>query len=253
MRLSLSSAAAVVTVIVVSAAVRAAPLRVLYNDHPPFMYTRDGEVLGLAAEPAAAAMRAAGIDFVWEESPATRQLELIRRNVEPLCAVGRFRVPDREAYAVFTRPVYVERPRVVLGRVDDPVLAAAASLDEVLRDQRLTLMLKRSYSLGATIDAEVERLAVRKWETWVEADVMFRQIAAGRADYMIVAPEELDHVFGDLPREVRERLAAYRLSGMPPGEARTVMCSRATPPEVIRAIDARLPAPASESAATPSR
>lgn len=216
-------------------------LRVLYNEHPPFMSRSGDDVVGLAADPAEAALRAAGVAFVWEEAPAGRQLELIRRDTEPLCALARFRTPEREAYAVFSRPLYVEGGRLILGRIDDTVLASVNSLDELLTDTRLTLMLKRSYSLGAVIDAKVERLAVRKWETWVEADVMFRQIAAGRADYMFIAPEEGAYVMDEIAAETRDRLALYTIAGMPPGEARMLMCSRSTPPAVMGAIDAAIP------------
>jgi len=215
-------------------------LRVLYNEHPPFMFRRGDDVVGLAADPAEAALKAAGVAFVWEESPAARQLELIRRDAEPLCALGRFRTSERDVYAVYSRPLYVERTRVILGRDDDAILASISSLDELLTDRRLTLMLKLSYSLGAVIDAKVERLSVRKWETWVESDVMFRQIAAGRADYMFVAPEEGAYVMNEIPAETRDRLALYPIAGMPPGEARMLMCSRSTPSEIMRAIDAEL-------------
>jgi len=220
-------------------------LRVLYNEHPPFMSRLGDDVVGLAADPAEAALKAAGVAFVWEESPAGRQLELIRRDAESVCALARFRTPERAAYAVYSRPLYVEKSRVILGRADDAVLASVNSLDELLADPRLTLMLKRSYSLGEIIDAKVERLAVRKWDTWVEADVMFRQIAAGRADYMFIAPEEGAYVMDEIAAETRDRLALYVIAGMPPGEARMLMCSRSTPPSVIRAIDAALPETAS--------
>lgn len=217
------------------------PLRVLYNDHPPFMSRVGDDVVGLAADPARAALTAAGVAFVWEECPAGRQLELIRRDAEPLCALARFRTPERATYAVYSRPLFVEGTRLILGRADDAVLASINSLDELLADTRLTLMLKRSYSLGAIIDAKVERLSVRKWDTWVEADVMFRQIAAGRADYMFIAPEEGAYVMDEIAAETRDRLALYTIAGMPPGEARMLMCSRSTPPEVMGALDAAIP------------
>jgi len=215
-------------------------LRILYNEHPPFMSRLGDDVVGLAADPAGAALKAAGVAFVWEEAPAGRQLELIRRDAEPVCALARFRTPERATYAVYSRPLYVEGTRLILGRVDDSVLASINSLDELLTDTRLTLMLKRSYSLGEIIDAKVERLTVRKWDTWVEADVMFRQIAAGRADYMFIAPEEGAYVMDEIAAETRDRLALYVVAGMPPGEARMLMCSRSTPRSVIRAIDAAL-------------
>lgn len=226
------------TILMAAGAARAADIQVLYNERPPFMSAAGGEVKGLTADVAAKALKAAGVVFTWSEVPAARQLDMIKQGTDPVCGLGWFKNPEREGFARFTKPLYQDKPMAVLGRAKDQRLAGKAGVDALMTDPALTLLVKKAYSYGGFLDDKAAKLNPKKSETTVEANAMFKQIGAERADYMFVSAEE-----GDLLLKSAEgaALALYAIPDMPAGGQRYLMCSKAVPAEVIAKIDAALP------------
>ena len=73
------------------------PLRLLYQERPPYTTPRaDGSVEGLVATPAAQALQRAGIAFRWEQTPSQRQLLLVQTGDAGACGLGWFRNAERE-------------------------------------------------------------------------------------------------------------------------------------------------------------
>ncbi|MGE4296661.1 MAG: substrate-binding periplasmic protein [Desulfovibrionaceae bacterium] len=217
-------------------------VRVTMHYHPrvPYMYMTDAGMAGLTGAPAARAFEAADIPVDWVETPAPRQLMMIQANTGLDCGLGWFRNAERARFARFTVPLYQDRPAVALMRADNPRIDPALTLDGLLRDRALTLLVKSGYSYGAFLDAAIRREGPNTHEVTGDNLTMLRLIHMGRADYFFVSPEEAANLIDSagLP-QVDFRLMF--LEGVPYGEKRYIMCSRQVPRQVIDKLNAVLP------------
>lgn len=212
---------------------------VLYNERPPYLVTTPQGVTGLTGEPTAKAFAKAGIAIAWKEVPAPRQLKMIQDNTDEVCAPGWFKNPDREKFAHFSTPIYQDKPTAIVGRAGDAKLAHVASVDALLGDKGLTLLVKQSYSYGTFLDGKIASLAPNKTTTPAENVQMAKMIAAHRADYMFAAPEEADDMLKS-PDLSKAGLAIYPVAGMPAGGDRYILCSMKVPESVMSALDKAL-------------
>lgn len=214
----------------------AEPLKVLYNERPPYMVAKDGEVTGLTADAAAYALRKAGIPFQWVEIPSARQLFMLQENQERLAALGWYRNPERERFAKFSTPLYQDRQIAVLARKDNTKVAAVDSVAHLLGDRQLTLLAKAGYSYGRFLDEQIAAFQPQVMRVTVENLSMIRMVGARRADYMFIAPEEADATLphsGVPPSAFR----LITLPDMPAGEKRHLMFSLRVDDETIRRIN----------------
>lgn len=214
-------------------------LRLLYHERPPYQSLVANEVRGITADPATAALRSAGVPFVWVEVPAARQVATIQSGRDLSCLVGWYKTPERVRYARFTRQIYKARPTAALGRADDARLARITGIDALLSDPNLLLLVKSAYSYGDFLDDKIAQLKPRKYETTVENNLMFLQIARRRGDYMFVAAEEGELALRTMPEAAD--LAMYPIPDMPEASPRHIMCSMAVPQSLIERIDAVIP------------
>lgn len=216
-------------------------LTVLFHVRPPYSgYGANQQVEGLLIDPVVAALRALDMSVTWIETPPARQTEEIKRSVAPVCGLGWFKRPEREAFAQFTAPIYHDRPAVIVTRKDDARFVNGISLHDTFRDPNRTLIVKTGYSYGATIDAWIKEMQPHA-ETSAEAnDGLLRMIALKRGDYLIMAPEEAGYLLKSEP-PLGMALRMIKLSDAPTGEFRYLMCSKATPAALIKRINGKLP------------
>lgn len=213
------------------------PLTLHYQERPPYSATGpDGQVSGLVAEPAARALRAAGIAFEWARTPNQRQLALIQGEATGLhCGVGWFRNAGREALGRFSAPLYRDNPLAALVR-DDAWREPSATAAALLAAPQMRLLVKDGYSYGPRLDALIAAAAHPPLRTSVEPTQMARMLASGRADWMIVAPEEASLL-------AAPQLRLLPLTDEPKGQTRHLYCSRAVPAAWIVRIDRALATP----------
>lgn len=223
-------------------AVLAAPpvLTLHYQERPPYSTLEaDGRVSGLVATPAARALERAGIAFRWERTPAQRQLALIQQGEGVHCGVGWFRNAEREAAGRFNdQPLYRDRPFVALVR-DGAAWPPDGRAADALAPGALRLLAKDGFSYGPYLDGLIARTPAAVLRTPAELDAMARMLAAGRADWMIVSPEEAPALLARVPDGGRG-LRRVRLPDVPIGEARHLYCSRAVPADWLARVDAAL-------------
>jgi polar amino acid transport system substrate-binding protein len=213
------------------------PLQVYYNERPPYLVPHaDGSVSGLTADPAAYALRRAGIAFTWVAMPSSRQLLKLQENHARLAAVGWFKNPERESFAKFSEPLYQDRQIVALARQDNAQVSQARTLEDLLRNQELTLLKKSGYSYGKQLDEGIARWAPSSIQVTVENISMIQMIHARRADYLFIAPEEAESAIrwaGVPAAEVQTKA----FPDMPPGEKRYLLFSGLVDEETIRRIN----------------
>jgi hypothetical protein len=207
-------------------------LTLYYHERQPYSVKQpDGSVRGITADIADKVLRAAGIPYRWADLPSARQIEVIKRNEAPACALGWFKRPDREVFAKFTAPIYHDLPTIVAARADDARFAGTPMLDALFHDKTLILLTKTGYSYGAEIDAKIESEAPNLRRDASDNRIMLGMVRRKRVDYMIMAEEEAKDLLAD--PELGKSVAIYHLGDAPPGEYRYLMCSQSVPDALI--------------------
>jgi polar amino acid transport system substrate-binding protein len=212
-----------------------------YQERAPYSTTQtDGSVAGLTATPAAQALQQAGLAFAWARTPSQRQLALIQEGEGLHCGVGWFRNPERIALGKFSKALYRDRPFGALAR-NDSHLRSGLRGDEALALAGEVLLVKEGYSYGQVLDRLMAQRTPPPTKTSVETAQMVRMLLAGRASWMIVAPEE-SLVLRQEMGVAGAGLRSVAFADMPAGEARHLYCSRAVPDVWLERIDQALAA-----------
>ena len=98
--------------------------------------------------------------------------------------------PGARALGKFSKPLYRDRPFGALARNDSPLRSGMRG-DEALALAGEALLVKDGYSYGPQLDRLIaQRTPPAPLKTSVETLQMLRMLLAGRAGWMIVAPEE---------------------------------------------------------------
>ena len=219
-----------------SPALAFAQIALHYNERPPYLVLKDGQLTGLTGSPAVAAFKAAGIGFTLHFTPTARQLAMIKDNVGMDCGIGWFKNEEREVFARFTKPIYQDRPQIALAAARNSKVKDGATVESVLGNKGLTLLVKQGYSYGKTLDALITRLQPVQHAVAVENVQMLKIILAERADYMLIAPEEVDGLIAASDVSSAEiRKASF--SNAPNGENRYILCSKNVPDETISRLN----------------
>lgn len=210
-----------------------------YNNRPPYQVLQEGNLTGLTGSPAIAAFKGSGVPFSLAETPATRQLETLKRNNGFDCGIGWFKNPEREEFAKFTKPIYQDESQVALTLAGSSKLKTGDAIESVLANKDLTLLVKQSYSYGKALDAMIDNIQPKRQSVTVENILMFKMIEGKRADYMFVAPEEAAVTIAAAGFQ-REQFNLVKLGNMPKGELRYIMCSKNVPDEILNKLNAAI-------------
>jgi polar amino acid transport system substrate-binding protein len=223
-------------------AVPAAELTLHYQERAPYSSLEaDGSVSGLVATPAARALTAAGVAFRWERTPAQRQLALIQHGDGLHCGIGWFRNAEREALGRFNhRALYRDQPFAALVRAG-PAWGDSARAADAIATTSARLLVKDGYSYGALLDRLIAAAPAPPVRTSVDPDAMARIVTAGRADWMLVSPDEAPALLARA-RTPPGALRLIRLDDVPAGEGRHLYCNRAVPAEWLARVDDALAA-----------
>ena len=199
-------------------------LVVYYHERRPYYVTTRTQVHGLIADRVNWVFKEADIPYEWHKTPAKRELEMIRSDVQRACAVGWFKTPEREAFGQFTLPIYMDSPTMAVARVDNERIHSGEPLAQTLDNYRLRLLRKDGYSYGTFIDERIKRHAPREVVTTADNFSMLKMIHSHRADYFFIAREEAEDLIlcSGLPIEDFQMI---HFSDMPQGNKRYLICS----------------------------
>lgn len=207
-----------------------------YNERPPYLVSEaSGGASGLTASPAGEAFKKAGIPFKWAKTPSNRQLAILEQNAEKDCAVGWFKTPAREAFALFTKPIYRDKPWTALTNPNFKV-PAGIKLADLLADKKTRLLVKESYSYGTFIDDLVKKLKPTTTAVTLESPQMIQMIKADRADLTFVSPEEAGYFISQAGLSSSD-VKTLNFPDVPQGEYRYIMCSKQVGAEVIEKLN----------------
>ncbi|QGY41633.1 transporter substrate-binding domain-containing protein [Pseudodesulfovibrio cashew] len=215
-------------------------LSVLYLEFPPYYFTNphgqaDGILLNLARD----IFREAGIGTRYASMPAKRVLENFRKagDSDRFASVGWFKTPERMGFARFSRPIYQNRPLVILFLEKHRALFEKyETFEQLTADGTLTLGLLDGYSYHTALDTMIRRSSTRKRVVVGEFPQLVRMLAAERFFYIIVAPEEVDRLIeaSGLPKG---RFMSKAMRDIPTGNKRYVMFSKGVPDSLIERVN----------------
>ena len=210
-----------------------------YHERAPYSSSQpDGSVSGLVATPAAQALTQAAVAFVWARTPNQRQLALIQGGTGLHCGIGWFRNAERAALGKFSKPLYRDRPLGALARSDSP-LRPGLSGPAAMALAGDTLLVKEGYSYGAQLDRLIAAQVPAPPKTRAETGQMLRMLLAGRAGWMIVAPEEAQLLLEEAgPAAQGLRVLAF--TDIAAGETRHLYCNQAVPDAWLARVDQAL-------------
>jgi len=195
----------------------------MYHERPPYYVGKNnGVVGGIVGERATQALSSAGIPYFFRRIPATRQLKMIERNLRKTCALGWFKNPAREAFAKFSKPIYRDKPMVMLVRRNEPKTADKTSLLQLAESPDLRMGVKLGYSYGAIIDRMIDRLKPHVVIASQDNAGMMRMLLGKRFDYVFVAAEEAPGIL----ERVGKAIISVTLSDAPPGNRRYIICTK---------------------------
>lgn len=212
-------------------------LTIHYHERPPYYVTGALGIYGLCCDPVRRACREAGIPIRWQKTPAVRQLDLLRFNTADEAAVGWFKNPQRERFAVYSHPIYRDRPFIALKRRDNTRIPSACRLAELLKNKDAVLLRKKGYSYGRYIDNAVNQLRPAIQDTTAGNIGMLKQLYDRHADYFFLSEEEALELVrtSGLPSE---DFAVIRFSDVPEGSLRYLLFGRGVDKTIIERFNA---------------
>ena len=211
-------------------------LQLHFHERRPYYAKHNDQVYGLVAGPVDRLLTQASIDFEWIETPAGRQLDIVRDGVSPVCAVGWFKTPQRQRYAKYTLPVYQDGKVVAVTRNDNDNIKEDDLLERVFSDGRLKLLVKSGYSYGPYITRKMEEFRPWKLSTTADNVGMLEMIHDLRADYCFMSEEEAYEllVYSSLDRSAF-KIIYFR--DVPGGSKRYLLCSRKVDDAMMKKIN----------------
>jgi len=215
-------------------------LTINYESRPPYQYLVNDKLVGAFVTPIDKALQAAGIRTRWEDIPMKRQLQRVKANIEPVCLVGRYKNPEREAYSVYSKPYYRDAPHLVLARSDNPKLKNMNSFQDLLNSPALSLQIKAGYTYGTALDEMIAHAKLRVDVPTTENETILRKIYSRHGDMMLIEEPEANWLILHLKLS-RDDFVMLNFPDMPAGELRYLMCSKNVDPQLLEKINALLP------------
>ncbi|HEX7645667.1 MAG TPA: hypothetical protein VF472_25970 [Burkholderiaceae bacterium] len=217
----------------------AEPIVLFYVQRPPFMGSDvDGKVAGVLIPPVTGAFAKAGIPAVWREASTMRQLTIIRTDAMRACSTGRYKTPDREAYAKFSVSYYQDMPWVGVAnlRLKTEYRMRAADL---MADPNVSVLLKDDVRFGPYADDLIAHMKAKRIGTTSDFGRIIRLVQVGRADFSLISGEE-ESYYRKQAGFTGKDFKIIHFTDMPAGEKRYLMCSKSVSDAEMERINAGL-------------
>lgn len=239
-------AALLLAALTVNAAATAAaaepPLIVHYAVRPPLHYaTPQGALTGYAAKPVIDALTAAGIPYEIRQTPAKRQLALLRQqgSQEPACMMSWLEASGRERFGKFSDVIYQDKRPFALTWAGNPAMKNEEPLKDTLSNTNLKLLLKDGFSYGPLIDHALIRYKTASSTSTGEARQMLEMLQRRRIDYFFVTEEEATDAIAATGYPASGFKRIY-FSDLTKGYDRHLWCTMTVPDDTLKRFNAAL-------------
>ncbi|XGC79573.1 substrate-binding periplasmic protein [Bdellovibrio bacteriovorus] len=191
-----------------------------YYDRPPFMFEKKHIPAGLTADLVLQIFKEADIPYHLKKTPARRQLRILKENQGADCSLGFKRSQEREQFAQFTLPIYLDGPWVL---ISSPRLNLSPNIATVFGNKNLLVLLFSRFTYGHRIEEMLMKYSPKTLTIDGEVSRLYEMVKNGRADIAIVTKEEAE--YQDKAHPGSFRIYNYPEFG-PHGESRYIVCSK---------------------------
>ncbi len=229
----------------------AEPLNVLYFEYPPYYHAHpDGQPTGLIVELARKVFATAGVEAQFDFVPAKRILHDIESD-QPVASLGWFKTPEREAFARFSLPIYINRPvGVFFLRENEEKFRPYETLEALMESGVFLIGRVQALSDGEQLDALLDRYPDKIVQVAADSVRLVKMLETGRFDFILIPPEEMDVLLQEA-QVAPEDFMLRSMRDIPQGNARHIMYSMSVDETVIRKIDAAIITEIGSPATTP--
>jgi polar amino acid transport system substrate-binding protein len=215
----------------------AQPLDVLYFEYPPYYHPLpDGRAAGLIVDLARKVFDKAGVEAEFRFVPVKRILHDIQIG-EPVASLGWFKTPEREEFARFSLPIYVNRPvGVFFLREKEELFRPYETLEALMASGKFSIGRVAGLSDGPQIDAMLAKHPDRIVNVTADSVRLVKMLESGRFDFFLLAPEEID-VLLQAAQVSPEGFALKAMSDIPHGNSRHIIYSKTVDNALINRVD----------------
>lgn len=218
------------------------PRELHYFEIPPMMFAdAKGQAAGIWLERLRLAWPPGAAMPVLRSAPLKRSLHDVLEAGQPICVIGVFKTPEREAKAWFSSPIFRESPSVFIApKALVERMRKYPNAQALVTDRHLRLLLTDGASYGP-LDAWIRQRGTDVLRVSTPPARQVHMLLRGRADLMFSDQAQASALLKELG-EAGRALEWFVLPGMVEPPARHLMCQRNLDPSWLAALDARLAA-----------
>lgn len=212
-------------------------LDIYYFEYPPYYHKlENGQASGIIVDLARKILASAQIEAKFLFVPAKRILHEIKSD-HPAASLGWFKTPEREQFARFSLPIYVNRPaEVFLLRENEQKFRPYDSLEGLLQSGKFFFGRVQGLSEGPQLDGMLAKYEHKTVQVTTDTVRMLKMLESRRFDFMLIPPEEVD-VLLQAAQTSRDKFMLRAMNDIPQGNLRYIIYSKAVDPDLIRRID----------------
>jgi len=210
-----------------------------FNNKPPLFYWENHAPKGTIVTAVKRILDRSGVAYRFEEIPFLRTIAYLKQAKPNFAALGFNKTAEREEFTIFSKPVYRDSKAQLLIRAGDADrFSAYKSFDALIDSGLFTFGGKEGNAYP--IDAQLKRLGKNDRRFQVDPPMLAQLLVAGRFDFMILFPEELEPALRDSSVDPAA-IEIVRFGDIPAGQLRYILFSKATDPSMISRINKAIP------------
>ncbi|SFJ46762.1 amino acid ABC transporter substrate-binding protein, PAAT family [Desulfomicrobium apsheronum] len=212
-------------------------LDIYYFEYPPYYHQlANGQASGIIVDLARQVFAAAGVEPKFSFVPAKRILHEIQSG-RPAASLGWFKTAEREQFAHFSLPIYVNRPvGVFFLRENEQRFRPYDTLEGLLQNGSFFFGRVQGFSEGALLDEMISKYQDKTVQVAADTIRLLKMLESRRFDFMLIPPEEVD-VLLQAAQTSKDKFKLRAMNDIPQGNLRYIIYSKAVDPDLIRRID----------------